>query len=162
MSKGHNVWHWNVCINNIDIYLFLMSTTILDRKKSFLYLGNFIAVCKDSYVIYACGFDQLEKWSGYAESMRFNENYSNRMISRHVCHLAVDYWRSKPLWFLCNTWVNLSDLQTILKWFSSESQQISVIHEPLWNGSGVNLGEYHWCAKHFKMILKWISVNLSD
>ena len=28
-----------------------------------------IAVCKDSYVIHACGFDQMGKLSGFVESL---------------------------------------------------------------------------------------------
>ena len=36
---------------------------------------NIIAVCKDNYGVYACGFDQVGKWSGFAESMRINEDH---------------------------------------------------------------------------------------
>ena len=29
-----------------------------------------VAVCKDSYVVYACGFDRVGKWEWFAESMQ--------------------------------------------------------------------------------------------
>ena len=38
-----------------------------------------IAVCKDSYVVYACWFDWVEKWEWFAESMRINQNQSESL-----------------------------------------------------------------------------------
>ena len=96
-------------------------------KQVYCYLvcTDFIAVCKDSYVINACGFDQVGKWLGYTESMRIS---INRMILRQVCYLAVDHWRGKTLlwysvileWYSSNSWWILND-SVILKWFSSDS-----------------------------------------
>ena len=42
----------------------------------------FIAVCIDSYVIYACGFDRVGKGLGFAESVRIT---INTMFLRHIC-----------------------------------------------------------------------------
>ena len=138
-------------------------------------------VCKDSYMIYACDFDRVGKWLGLMRMSR------KRMILRHVCHLAVDHWRRKTLVFLCDSQcVNLSDLQTILKWlwgkscwfrkqfgndsginfneswwFVNHSEffvgQISVIHEPPWNDSTVNLSKSQCFVNHYEMILGRIS-----
>ena len=41
--------------------------TVCELKLKLL---KFIAVCKDSYVIYVCGLDQMGKWSRFTESMR--------------------------------------------------------------------------------------------
>ena len=35
-----------------------------------VFKNDFIAVCKDSYVIYACGFDWMGKLEWFAESKR--------------------------------------------------------------------------------------------
>ena len=42
-----------------------------------------IAVCKDSYVAYACGFDWNGKWEWFVESMRIN------VILRHDVMIYV-------------------------------------------------------------------------
>ena len=104
--------------------------------------------------------DSLNQW----DAMRIS---FNRMILRHV-----NLWGGKTLMFLCDSqWfsANLSDLQTILKWFSSESWWISMICKPYWNGSQANLSnswtilKWFWSKSkqfmnHSEMILEQISV----
>ena len=48
---------------------------------------QFIAVCKDSYVVYACGFDRVGKWEWFAESMRIMR------INATLCHFAKWFHR---------------------------------------------------------------------
>ena len=104
------------------------------------------------------------------------------MILRHVCLLAVDHWRGKTLLFLCDSrwftnhsemileWflVIIGDLQSILKWFSSNSQWFvnhsetilewftnysEMILERFSNHSEMILSNSQWFVNHSEMIL---------
>ena len=99
-----------------------------------------IAVCKDSYVVYACCFDQVGKWSGFTESMRIT---INMMIFRHLCHLALDHWKGRTYCSFVSMWFSaiLSDLQTTLKFLCGDSWWFSVICKQLWNFFGTNIGD---------------------
>ena len=86
---------------------------------------SLIAVCKDSYMIYVCGFDQVGKWSGFTESLRIT---IKAVISRHVCHWLQTIEEVRPYCFYGiigdSQWfaVILSDSQTTLKLIWGDSQ----------------------------------------
>ena len=48
---------------------------------------QFIAVCKDSYVVYACSFDRVGKWEWFCESKLRCKN--------DVAKMTLQKWRSK-------------------------------------------------------------------
>ena len=58
-----------------------------------------IAVCKDSYVVYACGFDRNRKWEWFCESKLRCKNDAAKMTLQklHKCHHVhspnhIYYW----------------------------------------------------------------------
>ena len=76
-----------------------------------------VAACKDSYVVYACGFDRVEKWEWFTESMRINENH----YKYSDLHWTIEEVRP---YFLCDCWwfsVILGDSQISLKLILSDS-----------------------------------------
>ena len=139
---------------------------------------HLFAVCKDSYVVCACGFDRVGKWEWFAESMRITVN---TVIFMHLCHLVLDHWRGKTLFFnviLGNSlqilvihksvwnWFSaiLGDSQISLKMILDDSWQFSAIHESVWNWFsvflksvsncfGVILHNSWWFANHSEIIL---------
>ena len=99
-----------------------------------------MAVCKDSYVVYACCFDRVGKWSGFAGSMRIA---INTMIFRHLCHLALYHWRGKTLLFLCDS-----------RWFTKKPWNLfGMILDDSWKTLDIYLG---WFLMICKKTLKFI------
>ena len=149
--------------------------------------GKLVAVCRDSYVVYASCFDRVGKWSGFAKSMRIT---INTMIFRHLCHLALDHWKGRTLLFFCfyvilgnsqqfsvilgnfqwfakKTWKFLwgnsdswwfCDSQKTLKFLWDNSWCFSVIHQKL----KFLWGDSQWFAKISAISLGWFLAILGD
>ena len=102
-----------------------------------MFWSNIIAACKDSYVIYARGFDWVGRWLGFTESIRIS-------IIRMIIWLCT-FEEVRPYCF----YVVLGDSQ----WFSNDSWVIP-------GDSWVILGDSQAILKDILMILEWFLVIL--
>ena len=145
--------------------------------------------CKDSYMVYACGFDQVGKREWFTESMRIT---TNTVIFMHLCHLALNHWRGdtlffiwflvicKPLWkhfwgdsqwfsnqseivlgaILSDSWWFSVICKPLWKHFWGDSQPFLVICEPLWKHFWGN--SWWFSVIHESIVLGPFSIILSD
>ena len=129
----------------------------------------FFAVCKDSYVVYACCFDRVGKWSGFAESMRIT---TNTVIFRHLCHLALDHWRGRTLLLFCfcvilgNSWWFVKNSEIYLRWFLvickrleflwDDSQWLMILRD--FQKTQISLGQFLMICKKNEISLGWFSM----
>ena len=104
-----------------------------------------VAVCKDSYVIYTCGFDQMGKWLGFAESMRINKNKYKYNDLMGMC--VIWLWTIEEVRPYCFMW-----FLVILEWFSNDSKVIL----------GDSLVILEWFSADSWMIHEQFSVTLND
>ena len=103
--------------------------------------------------------DSQNQW----ESLRIT---INTMIFRHQCHLALDHWRGRTLFFFCylcdSQWRFVEPLQNffrvILWWFLAIPQWFT-------NHSEISLGQfsvipidYQWFVNHSEISLGWFLV----
>ena len=124
--------------------------------KSMTHCVKVIAVCKDSYVVYACGFDRAGRRQWFTELMRITENHYK------YCdlHGSVSFWpwtieEVRP--YFLN--VILGDLWISLKLFWGDSWQFSVICEPLRNHFW---GNSWWFTNQSEIVLWWFFTILGD
>ena len=78
--------------------------SIKDSRRWCPLSTQLIAVCKDSCVVCACGFDWNGKWEWFCESKLCYKNYVAKMMSERA--LAVVTWNT----LLIRIWTKLSPL----------------------------------------------------
>ena len=74
---------WCHDITNLHDIMVAMQTGVV------VFYNLFIAVCKDSYVVYACGFDRNGKWEWFCQSkLRCKNDIAEMTLQKWHCKMT--------------------------------------------------------------------------